>query len=147
MFNINNISYTLFGAIITLFFTWLKHYLEKSRNKSSEIRPVRIKIYSDVITEMGGVFTNPDKFETDIKDPNYLFKFENKLCRILAPAQLVSSDEVYKKIEDVYNNEIILHKYLFESQIIDKDYANKLENEATYSRRILVNAMRTEIKK
>jgi hypothetical protein len=142
------LTYIIIGGFIGYLGAYLNHKLENFRIKTSEIRLEKLKIYSNVLIELGGLFIDTDKFETQLLETNYMFKFSNKLGRILAPARLISSDSVEEKIRLVFDKEIEWHQCMYDNANKEKKEDDTvLAEEATKARMNLEKAMKNELKK
>ena len=142
------IGFLIAGGIIGYAGSIVQHFLESRRKRISEIRQEKIRVYSNVLSELGGLFLNPEKLSKDLVDPLYSFKFGNRLGRLLGPARLIASSPLDEKLRDLYSDETAFHDYWSRNTKQGKnDEWNKLADKATASRKTVEQEMRKELKK
>lgn len=141
------IFFTIVGGIIGYVGSIIQHNLETKRQRKSEIRQEKIRIYSKVLIELSGLFIDAENYIVDSANPFYTFKFTNRLGRILGPARLIASDDLEKKLRDMYSDEVSWHKYMVEYKETKPDEKwIQLAEAATKSRMAVETKMRKEIR-
>jgi hypothetical protein len=113
--------FLIVGGIIGYFGSLIQHSLELKRLRASELRQEKLKIYSSVLMELGGLFIDIESLLKESTTPLYNFKFSNRLGRILGPARLVASDILEEKLRILYEAEVKWHEYLSKYKGIDLD--------------------------
>ncbi len=139
----------LCGGILGYSGALLQHILESKRRRASEIRLEKMRIYSNVLTELSGVFITTETYVSDLLHPDFMFKLTNRLGRILGPARLIASDKLEVKLRDLYTKEVAWHQYRYDNLTNSEDtreYENELAEAATATRMNVEQEMRNELK-
>lgn len=139
------IIFLILGAFGGYLGAMIQHSLELRRSRISEIRQEKIKIYSNVLYELSGLFIDPEKYSDNLKDSNYIFKFSNRLGRILGPARLIASNKLENKLRALYDDEVAWHKYMAQGK--NSEESDRLGDIATKTRMETEQEMRKELKK
>lgn len=140
------IFFTLVGGILGYIGSIIQHNLETKRQRESEIRQEKIRIYSKVLTELSGLFIDAENYAVDSASTLYAFKFSIQLGRILGPARLIASEELENKLRDLYSDEVAWHDYMAEQKETKPDEKwTQLAETATRSRMQVETIMRKEI--
>jgi hypothetical protein len=137
------------GCILGYSGALLQHLLESKRRKASEIRLEKMRIYSNVLTELSGVFVNTETYASDLSHSDFMFKLTNRLGRILGPARLIASDKLEAKLRNLYDKEVAWHQYRYDNLTNPEDtreYENELAEAATATRIDVEQEMRNELK-
>ena len=141
------IVFLLIGGIVGYVGALLQHTLESKRQRASEIRLEKMRIYSNVLTELGGLFIDSENLINDLSNPTYNLKFELRLGRILAPARLIASNKLEEKLRELYDKEVEWHKDLSSRKKKEnEDKTDTLGNEATKVRMEVEKEMRNELR-
>jgi hypothetical protein len=138
------IVFTIIGGLLGYVGALIQHKLESKRQRNSEIRQEKIKIYSTVLTEMSGLFIDTEKYVADSTRSDYKFKFGNRLGRILGPARLISSEKLETMPRDLYSDEVDWHDYMSNNPEVDEKW-EQLADKATNSRMNVEREMRKEL--
>lgn len=141
----SQVSYLILGAFLGYGGHFIQNILEATRQKNNSIRQEKIRIYSQVVSELGSLFLDKDSYKNELLSNDHLFKFSLNLGKILAPARLIASDNLEEKIRDLYDKEIDWHKSLFNSTSSEEE-EEKLAAIATQARLEVEKEMRNELK-
>jgi len=142
-------GFVIIGGLIAYFGSIINHALESRRNRKNDLRQEKIRIYSDVIKNIGSVFIDKDNLERNFKDPLYISKFSLWLGSVLAPARLVADKELNTLLRELFEAEVKCHKKLFEKkddeEKEDDEEKNDELNNAAKFRYMVESEMRKEI--
>ncbi|EFK97922.1 hypothetical protein LDC_0018 [sediment metagenome] len=139
----DQIIFSILGGLLGYIGALFQHRLESKRLKSSEVRQEKMRIYSNVLTELSSLFMNPEKLIDELSDPTHKRSFALRLGRILGPARLVASDKLEEMLRDLFDKEVAWHDSMESS---DTEKQNELSQIATTARMNVEREMRKEIK-
>lgn len=138
----DQIFFLFLGGLLASFGAILQHKLELRRLKTSELRQEKLRIYSNVLTELSSLFLDPKNIVNELSDPVLKHTFALRLGRVLGPARLVASDNLEEKLRDLYDKEVAWHDSLDKG---DNDRKIRLAEEATSARILVGKEMRNEL--
>lgn len=138
----DQIIFSILGGLLGYIGALFQHRLESKRRRISEVRTEKMRVYSNVLTELSSLFVNPDKILNELADPIHKRFFALRLGRILGPARLIASEKLEKMLRDLYEKEIAWHDSLDSSDIKKQ---NELAEIATTVRLDVESEMRKEI--
>jgi len=135
--------FSLLGGLIGYVGAMFQHRLESKRQRISDIRQEKMRVYSTVLTELGSLFMDPRELINEISNPDFHKTFALRLGRILAPARLIASDKLETCLKDLYEKEVDWHNS-FDKK--DEKEKKRLADLATTARMLVETEMRKELK-
>ncbi len=140
----SQIFYLLVGGLVGYGGSIIQNILELNRQKRSTIRQEKLKIYSQVVSELGSLFIDKDTLQQDILNKEHSLKFRLKLGKILAPARLIASDKLEEMLRDLFEKETEWHDYLCKNS--NSENEERLGDIATKARIEVEKEMRNELR-
>lgn len=98
----NEILCVILGAALGYFGAFIQYRLDIKKQRVSDLRLEKIKIYSNVISELSGLWTSTDELLNDLSDPVRKVIFRMRIGRLLGPARLIASQNLEEKIRELY---------------------------------------------
>jgi hypothetical protein len=138
------VIYIIGGAMLGYFGFFLQHKLELNRKYKSEIRQEKIKIYSNVLSELNGGCIDIDKIRNLNKKKNHLdiMEFRFRLGRIIGPAKLIAPMQLNLCLDELMNLELQLYELLVSSDL-EADSDDKTTN---FIERVMTKRKQVEIR-
>ena len=132
----------LLGGLLGYVGALIQHKLESIRQRKSEFRQEKMRIYSNVLTELSTLFMDSKDIVKEMTDPIYKKTFTLRLGRILGPARLIASENLKNYLRELFDKEVAWHNSLDTKDTTELD---SLAEEATNARILVENEMRKEL--
>jgi hypothetical protein len=64
------IIFSILGGLLGYVGAMFQHWLETKRQRTSDIRQEKMRVYSSVLTELGSLFLDPKELIIELADPS-----------------------------------------------------------------------------